>query len=183
MIPVPSPPPPPPPAIVISVSNQAGISPYQLRAAERAVVVQVRRARVYWPQIPQITFGPGGTKTVTLERKYALQRCDTSLDSCCGPGADGCHGSDAAYVDRPLGNKMWTLVFSHEVLEMLNDPGGGVASDELCDPVGGQVFQYRIHGIVVSDFALPSYFADPQPETGPLDYRGKLRAWLRWWNH
>jgi hypothetical protein len=69
----------------------------------------------------------------------------------------------------------WSLTASHEVCEMLVDPFGnrlnpGVSLKadqgiveylvEVCDPSEAVQFSYRINGIVVSDFYLPSFF-DP----------------------
>ena len=69
----------------------------------------------------------------------------------------------------------WTLTASHEALEMLCDPFGNrlnpassLKSDqglveylvEVCDPSEAVAFSYRINGVVVSDFYLPSFF-DP----------------------
>jgi hypothetical protein len=69
----------------------------------------------------------------------------------------------------------WTLTASHEALEMLADPFGSrlQAADsikpdqgpveylvEVCDASEAVPFSYRINGVVVSDFYLPSFF-DP----------------------
>jgi len=69
----------------------------------------------------------------------------------------------------------WSLVASHETLEMLVDPFGNrlLAGDspmqgqgrveflvEVCDPSEASEFSYTSNGIVVSDFYTPHYF-DP----------------------
>ena len=69
----------------------------------------------------------------------------------------------------------WTLTASHEALEMLADPFGirleaadSIKPDqglveylvEVCDASEAVPFSYRINGVVVSDFYLPSFF-DP----------------------
>jgi hypothetical protein len=69
----------------------------------------------------------------------------------------------------------WSLVASHEVLEMLADPFGNrlMAGDspvgtqgrveflvEVCDPCQGDEFAYTVNGILVSDFYTQNYF-DP----------------------
>ena len=71
----------------------------------------------------------------------------------------------------------WSLTASHEALEMIADEFGNrlVAADsvkpdqgtveylvEVCDPSEAVAFSYRINGVVVSDFYLPSFF-DPVP--------------------
>jgi hypothetical protein len=67
----------------------------------------------------------------------------------------------------------WSLVASHECLEMLADPSGRqtrrgpspVADQgmvdflvEVCDPCQGSRWQYRIDGVPVSDFCTPAYY-------------------------
>jgi hypothetical protein len=73
----------------------------------------------------------------------------------------------------------WTLTASHEALEMLVDPfgnrfqtGDSINPDqgvveylvEVCDPSEAAEFSYRINGVVVSDFYLPSFY---EPVTAP----------------
>lgn len=63
---------------------------------------------------------------------------------------------------------LWTVTFSHELLEMLLDPYINLTvadsatrrsySFEACDAVEADELGYKINGIQVSDFALPSYF-------------------------
>lgn len=64
----------------------------------------------------------------------------------------------------------WTSTASHELLEMLVDPGmnrvvtvdyGGHArlyAFEVCDPVQGDAYRYRIGGVHLSDFVYPEWF-------------------------
>jgi hypothetical protein len=69
----------------------------------------------------------------------------------------------------------WSLIASHEMLEMLVDPFGNrlVAGQspmdaqgrveflvEICDPCQGDDFGYTVNGVLVSDFYTPNYF-DP----------------------
>lgn len=63
---------------------------------------------------------------------------------------------------------LWTVTFSHELLEMLLDPWINLTvadaatrrsySYEACDAVEADELGYKINGIQVSDFVLPSYF-------------------------
>lgn len=63
---------------------------------------------------------------------------------------------------------LWTVTFSHELLEMLLDPTINLlAIDEqhkrayayeACDSVEADELGYQIHGVQVSDFAKPSFF-------------------------
>jgi hypothetical protein len=59
----------------------------------------------------------------------------------------------------------WSRDFSHEVVEMLEDPtldvrytlGGSTWQREISDPVAGS--GYRLDGVWVSDFVLPDWYA------------------------
>lgn len=63
---------------------------------------------------------------------------------------------------------LWTVTFSHELLEMLLDPWINLTipdpdqkrswSYEACDAVEADELGYKIEGVQVSDFVLPSYF-------------------------
>lgn len=63
---------------------------------------------------------------------------------------------------------LWTVTFSHELLEMLLDPQINLTvadaasrrsySYEACDAVEADELGYKIDGVQVSDFVLPSYF-------------------------
>jgi hypothetical protein len=106
----------------------------------------------------------------------------------------------------------WTLTASHEALELLADPFGNrlhAAESikpeqgrveylvEVCDPSEAIPFTYRINGVVVSDFYLPTFFdpvANPRGTysftgavTKPLEVlKGGYLSWRdpstsRWW--
>jgi hypothetical protein len=86
------------------------------------------------------------------------------------------------------GRGSWSLVASHELLEMLADPTGQQTRPgpsprqdgktveilvEVCDPCQGSRWSYAIDGIPVSDFCTPAYYsAGP----GPWSYRGSVKA-------
>lgn len=63
---------------------------------------------------------------------------------------------------------LWTVTFSHELLEMLLDPWINLTvadpstkrsySFEACDAVEADDLGYKIQGVQVSDFVKPSYF-------------------------
>ena len=85
----------------------------------------------------------------------------------------------------------WSLIASHEMLEMLVDPFGNrlVAGQspidaqgrveflvEICDPCQGDDFGYTVNGVLVSDFYTPNYF-DPLQATGVrYSYTGAVTA-------
>jgi hypothetical protein len=101
----------------------------------------------YWKILVVDTFAKGGQHRDRNNQPYALVAAGSS----------------------------WSLVASHEALEMLADPFGNrlVAGEspidgqgrveflvEVCDPCQGDQCAYRVNGILVSDFFTPSYF-DP----------------------
>lgn len=80
---------------------------------------------------------------------------------------------------------IWSVTFSHELLEMLGDPGinlcamdderSRVYAYEVCDACEADEFGYEIDGVRVSDFVLPSFF-EPGTVTGqPRDFCGHLK--------
>jgi len=78
----------------------------------------------------------------------------------------------------------WTVVFSHEVLELLADPWGKRMARrpkenqiwivEVCDPCEADNFAYDIDGVNVSDFILPAYFDDTTTST-TLSFKGTIK--------
>ena len=80
------------------------------------------------------------------------------------------------YGDKYNTNTPWTMVASHEVMEMLVDPTGqskvpmlrGFMAVEICDDVNN--YGYLIDGIAMQDFLYPAYFTDGAK--GPYDYLG-----------
>jgi hypothetical protein len=74
----------------------------------------------------------------------------------------------------------WSLIASHEAIEMVTDPWGNRVVPggspmqgqglvdvlvEVCDPVGGPSCAYTVNGYLVSDFVTPSYY-DPIAASG-----------------
>ncbi|MFI5220272.1 MAG: hypothetical protein ACHQNT_12370 [Bacteroidia bacterium] len=70
-------------------------------------------------------------------------------------------------------NQPWSNTASHELLEMIEDPGNNLLarkeeedgtfvlySYEVCDACEGEQFGYDINGVSVSDFVLPAWFED-----------------------
>lgn len=85
----------------------------------------------------------------------------------------------------------WSVIASHECLEMIVDPWGSrlVAGDsidepgtrveylvEVCDPVQDIRFAYPVNDVLVSDFYTPRYF-DPVGSFGArYSFRGNLKG-------
>lgn len=99
---------------------------------------------------------------------------------------------DVTPTGRPLGKVFartsqwyrvpWSVIASHELLEMLADPGvnltafnwaasqsGLLYAVEVADPVNG--LSYDIDGVRVSDFVFPSWYRVFDPDNnGPYDF-------------
>ncbi|MDR3535512.1 MAG: hypothetical protein P4L71_03340 [Acetobacteraceae bacterium] len=98
-------------------------------------------------------------------------------------------GKVFAGTDKRFGLK-WTVTASHELLEMLADPGvnltvfvhptegsGTLYAYEICDPCQDESFAYEIDGIPVCDFVHPTYFETFRaPGSTQFDHMGKLPA-------
>jgi hypothetical protein len=87
------------------------------------------------------------------------------------------------------GGGSWSLVASHEALEMLADPFGNrlVAGAspmesqgrveflvEVCDPCQDDDFAYTVNGILVSDFYTPNYFDPVRAEGVRYSFNGAI---------
>jgi hypothetical protein len=115
----------------------------------------------YWPVLVVDTFTRGGQHRLRNNKPYALVAAGRS----------------------------WSLIASHEVLEMLVDPAGNrlIAGQspvstqgrveflvEVCDPCQGDTFGYTVNGVLVSDFYTPRYF-DPLSASGArYSYSGAI---------
>jgi hypothetical protein len=176
-----------PSAQVLTVVNQANVKPENLCRVELAVEDQALQLRAAWGT-PPIRFSAGGW---SLYLKT---------------GAFGFPHGEHDWLGQPYllvwtgGVELqgWSVPFSHEVIEALVDPiaarqiyrdGAGVPV-EVADPVEDRA--YRLNGVYVSDFVLPSWYAggmqdsfcdgsgcvfsDPLTSTGdgPWDQMGTL---------
>lgn len=110
-------------------------------------------------------------------------------------GALGYH--DVTNVGDPLGKVfakttiddggLWTVTFSHELLEMLADPWINLTAldpqtsrlyaYEVCDAVEADNLGYEVNGVTVSDFVMPEFFRRDELRSGAfLSFNGKLTA-------
>lgn len=82
---------------------------------------------------------------------------------------------------------LWTVVLSHEVLEMLGDPDiiraafvqnraftAMIFAYEACDPVEDDQFGYDIDGVRVSDFVTQEWF-EPGRSGVPFSFRNTVK--------
>jgi hypothetical protein len=108
------------------------------------------------------------------------------------------HNQPGAKVVVTPNSNDWTIDASHEVLEMLVDPGGnrlqmGKAiklagtdiSDaegdveyllEISDPCEGPRYAYEIHGVAVSDFITPDFYEDRPLPNARYSFTGSIKA-------
>ena len=178
------------PAQTITVINQANVRPWALAKVENAVVAQSMQLRAAWGT-PCVQFGRGGWPLY-------LQVGDVFGD----PHGEHFGGNPPYARAWTSGGtwEAWSVMFSHEVIEMLVDPGavsvwhdGEGVHIEVADPVENQA--YRLDGVYVTDFVLPSWYAggmrqaacdgsvcsysDPLPGSGdgaPYDFARVLSA-------
>lgn len=166
------------------VNHSAAVSDAEVQACLADFQTQVTRdfapawgvgCRLVW--VPQGSNPPAGAWQLAV------------LDDADQAGALGYH--DVTPDGHPLGKvfvkttvsagEHWTVVFSHELLEMLGDPyidsvtflddgqgGGWLIPVEVCDPVQGEEYAYHVGKTLVSDFVYPAWFR--QGGTGPWDY-------------
>jgi hypothetical protein len=137
----------------ITVVNQAHVDPSALARLERAVTAQSLQLRAAWGT-PCAQFAPGGWK-------YYLKV--GGLEAHGEHYYDGLPYAIVWTSGAPL--EGWSRDFSHETLEMLEDPtlnvryylNGSTYMREVADPVEWK--GYRLDGVYVSDFVLPAWFA------------------------
>jgi hypothetical protein len=101
---------------------------------------------------------------------------------------DGTAGAPRALIfvkDDIEGGFSWTVTVSHELLEMLVDPGCERTASvgaleyayEVCDAPEDDSFGYAVDGVTVSDFVTPAWFTPGA--AGPYDLRGHINAPLQ----
>lgn len=104
------------------------------------------------------------------------------------PGAGGYHSDDhnlpqgkVFAADAITYGEAWTVDATHELLEMLGDPGTDTIVElphnlhclqEVCDACEADKFGYEKSGVRVTDFCLPQYF--DRSGDGPFDFKGHL---------
>jgi len=96
------------------------------------------------------------------------------------------HPLARVFVDQRHPGEDWTHLASHELLEMLVDPGrnaavyreGGnpyhVYARRVCDPCAAYLDGYERSGHIVSDFVCPAWFGGFMP-LDPMDEQGKIQ--------
>ncbi|MEY2931423.1 MAG: hypothetical protein RL033_2172 [Pseudomonadota bacterium] len=173
----------------IVISNQSRVTDTEVRRVVAAIQKQVDRDFFpLWGWRAKLVLGP-------RRRKGAMH---IILRNSSHDGYAGYHlinGVPEAEVFTHAANRTpladWQPTLSHEVLEMIADPGVnlyarghvryrghrhvGLVAYEVCDPV--QANLYRIDGVQVSDFVTPEWF-EPERKRGSLkfSYRESVKA-------
>lgn len=124
-----------------------------------------------------------------LDGQWLIGVFDTSDQA----GALGYH--DVTSFGAPLGKVfakttiqyggLWTVTFSHELLEMLGDPdinlcalddtSNRIYAYEACDAVEADELGYKIGSTQVSDFVLPSWFEPGATTKAPRSFCGHVK--------
>lgn len=182
---------------VVLVDKTKSIDPTLLHAAAIALNLQVTKDLTqHWTGIdaavsvaPSISAIPHGAWPVFLVKSLP-------------PGEGGYHlekknNQPYAMVIASPTDDTWTIDASHEIIEMLVDPGGNRMHSsqaikisgndvvdttgtfsylvEACDPCEANDFAYSINGVAVSDFITPHYY-DASEAPGVLySFRGNIK--------
>lgn len=174
---------------VINATSPGVCSDAELAGYLPALQLQVsEHFAPFWGADAQLTFVPRGKKPDADSWWLVV------LDSSDQAVSLGYH--DLTPAGLPLG-KVFALndkrydtsvsvAASHELLEMLGDPGinmtASVADDagsmkfyayEACDACDGDSYGYEIRGVLVTDFVLPTWFGGVEPTQ--CDFCGHLK--------
>lgn len=175
--------------IKIGVINESTVvADSKIAIYTAAIQTQVKRdfAR-FWGYDADLTFYPKGQKLPPSIWQMII------LDTSDQAGALGYH--DYTSAGQPIGKvfaksdidngSSLPVTISHEVLEMLGDPGINLTAlyddgksqklyaYENCDAVEADNLGYKINGILVSDFVTPAWF-EPYPGM-KYDFMGKVK--------
>lgn len=197
------------PAAQIAIIDRTGtVDVHLLRGLAAAINTQVTRdLPKFWGITAKVGYLPA-------TRRVPAHTWPVYLVDVLPPGeAPGFHFKNrrpfAKVMIMPL-NDRWTIGVSHEIIEMLVDPSGNLTYPsrsieleggrivdgsgiskyivEACDPCEHR--NYSIHGITVSDFVTPEFYAPaPAPRTRysftgtmPAPRRVLRRGYISWQN-
>jgi hypothetical protein len=153
--------------VMLHVINHAGIGKSRLHRVELAITRQAnRQLRPVWGT-PKIGFANYGFK-VFLKSGLGPPTPGGRHPTFIGEHRYGHHPylvGKHRYIVIFTSGAPWTVVLSHEVLEMMVDPRGHRFTNslrtEVCDAV--EHMHYRVRGILVEDFVTPEWFALKHP--------------------
>lgn len=174
--------------IRIAIRNlSTAVSDADLKAALPAFQKQVTRDFFpAWGENARLRFVSETAPLKSTEWELVL------IDTADQAGALGYH--ETTNVGTPLGKVFvkttidagysWTVTLSHELLEMLADPwitlcaiddkADRIYAMEVCDAVEDDSLGYKIGGVLVSDFCLPSFFEADISTSDPRSFRGNV---------
>jgi hypothetical protein len=137
-----------------------------------------------------VLFGEPGELATRLEFAIGEQNAALVLDSFDADRVTGIHLN--AFTRQPFAavrlTDVWTVATSHEILEVLADPGGNRLTAarhptkpdqrvrylvEVCDPC--QSAWYTVNGVPVSDFYTPQYFEPVSIDGFRYSFTGRLK--------
>jgi hypothetical protein len=167
------------PTQLVSVYNQAGISPAALAAFKRAAARMINGDfRHVWRR-PYIRFGAGSHVRLIITKDNRL------LAQHCPEGTTGCHyrslSGPIAYASVNDLVESWQEVASHELEEMFVDPdldvrypvccwlNGARWRVEVADPV--EHHPVIVDGVPIADFVHPAWYTGG---SGRQDESGRL---------
>ncbi len=175
---------------VAIIPKNVGIPPAELALVASAINLQVTRDLAKpWNVQATVAAFPDDREPLARGFVPVYVVADTG-------GSDGIHqhpdDKTLLALVRYAANARWSLAASHEILELLVDPTlrrmlpGPLPGEpavtvqylvEICDPCEGPDYAYHVdaaHGVYVSDFCLPSYYAVSSPAGGPYTFRDNL---------
>jgi hypothetical protein len=142
-------------AFIFSIQPSPQTPWRHLSIVKRAIDFQVNRQVARRYTLDPISFAPGGIPVhfasyATVQRVWAQDGGDpatvvTGLHS---------YGQREIWISAATSRDDWTTSLSHEIIEASVDPTGVDRGLEIADPAEG--FAYRLWGVAVSGWALPS---------------------------
>jgi hypothetical protein len=177
------------------VDTTGAIDPALVEATAAALNIQVMR------DLPQYWNIHATVRHLPDPKKIPVGVWPVFLVAKLPPGEGGVHLDKknqpySLVIGTPDGSD-WTIDASHETLEMLVDPSGnkmhtsrsieivGDATDdatgefeylvEVCDPCEANDFAYSIHGIAVSDFITPDFYAPVATSSARYSFGGNIK--------
>jgi hypothetical protein len=147
------------PVQTITVVNGANVRPATLVKVENAVVAQSMQLRIAW-STPCVEFGAGGWPVYLQTMGWNVHCAPNGINI--APCTEDLPTPYAFVTPEWDQANPWTGDFSHEVLEMLVDPGG--QGNEVCDPAG---YLYLVRSVWVQDFVTPAWYVSSS--RGPFD--------------
>ena len=137
--------------------------PANLGVVERAISFQVNRQVARAWRVDPVSFGAGGIPVYFTSEAVVSSAWLRAGGGNPRGGIAGFHSYDPAtgqaviWVWRSADRAFWTNTLSHEIIETEVDPSATHPRLEIADAVAD--YSYRLFGVSVSDWLLPSGYA------------------------